>query len=218
AHSFSPNPSFSKDQQYNIPNVTITAGSNVHKLHLRSKRQFHSCQMTSSAIRAATIDSKRQWRVASTIPIAIGWIGMRIKHVPLSWEEFFIFKFEMVARMMRRDIAMLLESIFVCHFSYSDVPCVHPEIELLSPFALGNQLSASSLSRIRVDIYQAKSICQDLIIVHSGSEAYRKANQAKDYFLEFMSHQQRLYKKLASEERLFLQMLRLQPRLVSYLC
>ncbi|KAG5604998.1 hypothetical protein H5410_026490 [Solanum commersonii] len=39
---------------------------------------------------------------------------------------------------------------------------------------------------------QAKSICQDLLIVHSGSEAYRKANQEKDLFLEFMSHQQTL--------------------------
>uniref|UniRef100_M1BGX1 Uncharacterized protein n=1 Tax=Solanum tuberosum TaxID=4113 RepID=M1BGX1_SOLTU len=68
------------------------------------------------------------------------------------------------------------------------------------------------------DIYQAKSICQDLLIVHSGNEAYRKANQEKDLFLEFMSHQQRLYKKLALEERLFLQMLQLQPRLDSFFC
>lgn len=67
------------------------------------------------------------------------------------------------------------------------------------------------------DIHQAKSICQDLIIVHSGSEAYIKANQAKDLFLEFMAHQQRLHKKLALEERSFLQMQQLQPCLDSYL-
>ncbi|WMV59801.1 hypothetical protein MTR67_053186 [Solanum verrucosum] len=77
--------------------------------------------------------------------------------------------------------------------------------------------SLGSLMYSSQDIYQAKSICQDLIIVHSGSEAYRKANQAKDLFLEFMSHQQRLYKKLASEERLFLQMLQLQPHLDLFL-
>ncbi|XP_055800962.1 uncharacterized protein LOC129870268 isoform X1 [Solanum dulcamara] len=78
--------------------------------------------------------------------------------------------------------------------------------------------SLGSLVYSSQDIFQAKSICQDLIIVHSGSEAYRRANQAKDLFLEFMTHQQRLYKKLALEERLFLQMLQLQPRLDSYLC
>lgn len=78
--------------------------------------------------------------------------------------------------------------------------------------------SLGSLMYSSQDIYQAKSMCQDLIIVHSGSEAYIKANQAKDLFLEFTSHQQRLYKKLASEERLFLQMLQLQPRLDSFLC
>ncbi|KAH0711188.1 hypothetical protein KY284_012615 [Solanum tuberosum] len=58
---------------------------------------------------------------------------------------------------------------------------------------------------------QAKSMCQDLIIVHSGSEAYIKANQAKDLFLEFTSHQQRLYKKLASEESWWLMVLVAPP-------
>ncbi|KAJ8528375.1 hypothetical protein K7X08_022067 [Anisodus acutangulus] len=78
--------------------------------------------------------------------------------------------------------------------------------------------SLASLVYRSQDIYQAKNICQDFIVVRSGSEAYIRANQAKDFFLEFMNHQQRLYKKLALEERLFLQMLQLQPSFESYLC
>ncbi|XP_059276931.1 uncharacterized protein LOC132031088 isoform X1 [Lycium ferocissimum] len=78
--------------------------------------------------------------------------------------------------------------------------------------------SLGSLVYRSQDICQAKSICRDLIVVHSGSEAYRRANQAKDLFLEFMSHQQRLYKKLALEESFFWQMLQLQPSFDSYLC
>lgn len=75
-----------------------------------------------------------------------------------------------------------------------------------------------SLAYSTKDMYKAKSICQDLILVRSGSDAYRKANQAKDLFLEFISHQQRLYKKLALEERSFCQMLQLQPSFDPHLC
>ncbi|CAN4096247.1 unnamed protein product [Withania somnifera] len=78
--------------------------------------------------------------------------------------------------------------------------------------------SLESLAYSFKDIFKAKSFCQDLIVVRSGSDAYRRANQAKDLFLEFTSHQQRLYKKLALEEGLFLQMLQLQPSFDTYLC
>ncbi|KAJ8527865.1 hypothetical protein K7X08_015316 [Anisodus acutangulus] len=63
--------------------------------------------------------------------------------------------------------------------------------------------SLGSLVYRSQDIYQEKTICQDLIVVRSGSEAYIRAKQAKYLFLEFMSHQQRLYKKLALEEVIF---------------
>nr|XP_009616568.1 uncharacterized protein LOC104109072 isoform X4 [Nicotiana tomentosiformis] len=80
------------------------------------------------------------------------------------------------------------------------------------------KLSLGSLVYGSQDICQAKSICQDLIVVHSGSEAYRRAHQAKDLFLEFMTHQQRLYKKLALEESVFLQTLQFQPSFDTYIC
>ncbi|XP_047252389.1 uncharacterized protein LOC107842066 isoform X1 [Capsicum annuum] len=78
--------------------------------------------------------------------------------------------------------------------------------------------SLGSLVCSSQDTCKAKSICRDLIVVRSGSDAYRRANEAKDLFLEFISHQQRLYKKLALEERLLLNMLQLQPSVDTCLC
>nr|XP_019067223.1 uncharacterized protein LOC101254273 isoform X3 [Solanum lycopersicum] len=80
-------------------------------------------------------------------------------------------------------------------------PMVISEIDMRQSMI---KTSLGSLMYSSQDVYQAKSICQDLIIVKTGTEAYRKAKQAKDLFLEFVSHQQRLYKKLALEEQVIL--------------
>lgn len=46
---------------------------------------------------------------------------------------------------------------------------------------------------------------KDLMVVHSGSEAYERAKKLKDLFLEFTSHQRLLYKKFSVEEMMLLQ-------------
>ncbi|PHT42810.1 hypothetical protein CQW23_16835 [Capsicum baccatum] len=49
------------------------------------------------------------------------------------------------------------------------------------------------------------SLDKDLMVVHSGTEAYETAKQLKDLFQEFTSHQRELYKKFSVEEMTILQ-------------
>ncbi|XP_015082392.1 uncharacterized protein LOC107026065 [Solanum pennellii] len=57
--------------------------------------------------------------------------------------------------------------------------------------------------------YEPQDMClvmdKDLMVVHSGSEAYERAKKLKDLFLEFTSHQRLLYKKFSVEEMMLLQ-------------
>lgn len=41
----------------------------------------------------------------------------------------------------------------------------------------------------------------DLKVLHSGTEEFKRASHLRDLFLEFISHQERLHKRLALEER-----------------
>ncbi|KAM3395135.1 hypothetical protein P3S68_004140 [Capsicum galapagoense] len=55
------------------------------------------------------------------------------------------------------------------------------------------------------DMHLVTSLDKDLMVVHSGTEAYERAKQLKDLFQEFTSHQQVLYKRFAVEEMMILQ-------------
>lgn len=46
---------------------------------------------------------------------------------------------------------------------------------------------------------------KDLMIIHSGTEAYERAKKLKDLFLEFTSHLRLLYKRFSAEEMMILQ-------------
>ncbi|XP_016580458.2 uncharacterized protein LOC107878091 isoform X2 [Capsicum annuum] len=55
------------------------------------------------------------------------------------------------------------------------------------------------------DMCVGTSLDKDLMVVHSGTEAYETAKQLKDLFQEFTSHQRELYKKFSVEEMTILQ-------------
>ncbi|KAM3395136.1 putative protein isoform X1 [Capsicum galapagoense] len=55
------------------------------------------------------------------------------------------------------------------------------------------------------DMCLGTSLDKDLMVVHSGTEAYETAKQLKDLFQEFTSHQRELYKKFSVEEMTILQ-------------
>ncbi|XP_070006891.1 uncharacterized protein [Nicotiana sylvestris] len=46
---------------------------------------------------------------------------------------------------------------------------------------------------------------KDLMVVHSGTETYKRAKQLKDLFLEFTTHLKQLYQKFSVEEMMILQ-------------
>lgn len=57
--------------------------------------------------------------------------------------------------------------------------------------------------------YEPQDMClvmnKDLMIIHSGTEAYERAKKLKDLFLEFTSHLRLLYKRFSAEEMMILQ-------------
>lgn len=46
---------------------------------------------------------------------------------------------------------------------------------------------------------------RELEVVHLGTEAYKKAAQLRDLFVEFMDHMNRIHNRLAFEEAKILQ-------------